>query len=46
VAAHHERPLTVTAAKDAWAPHLASAKVKRRLTTVLDFALHPDDTCS
>jgi hypothetical protein len=39
-------PLTVTAAKDGWAPHPASAKVKRGQTTVLDFTLNPDHTCS
>jgi len=39
-------PLMVTAAKDGWAPHPASAKVKRGQTTVLDFALHPDHACA
>ncbi|WP_328460283.1 carboxypeptidase regulatory-like domain-containing protein [Streptomyces sp. NBC_00448] len=39
-------PLTVTAAQDGWAPHPDQAKVRRGATTTLDFALHPDHTCS
>ncbi|MET9382394.1 carboxypeptidase regulatory-like domain-containing protein [Streptomyces sp. NPDC002928] len=39
-------PLTLIAAKDGWTPQTAPAKIAKRKTTTVDFALKPDHTCS
>lgn len=39
-------PLMVTAAKDGWAPHPVSSKVRKGAVTTLDFALRPDHACT
>ncbi|MEU0968657.1 carboxypeptidase regulatory-like domain-containing protein [Streptomyces sp. NPDC005917] len=39
-------PLTLIAAKDAWAPQARSVKIAKLKTTTADFTLTPDHTCS